>query len=222
LFNALFKNRDSVTLEEIKYNFSSTISKVKSEISNEIIELKLYDDQYRYWFRSWRWWILIVVFIPIIIISFALEYWMAGIGFILCILAVIVIGSLNQKKSQLGLNVKRKINAFYNFMKLKDDKKFSEAANNDERYFENVYPYAVALNLDKNFTQRMKPYRSSYPYWYIPYGTSNTDNGFEQFSIDYSPKEISSAFTSVKSSSGSSDSGGFSGGGFGGGGGGSW
>ena len=229
LFNEIFKSRNMVSLEDIKYNFATIMWKSKSKIKNEIIDLKLYDDNYRYWFRSWRWWIMIVLFLPLIVLSFAYGYWMAAIGFMLCIIAIIIFGSLNQRKSNLGINIQKKINAFYNFMKLNDDKKFQEVANADPLYFEKVYPYAVAMNLDKSFTQRMRTVRTASPFWYMPYyvmGSHNNNNGFEQFTVDYSPKEITSAFTSTQSTGGSSgggfSGGGFSGGGFGGGGGGSW
>ena len=172
---------------------------------------------------------MIIAFLPLSIFSFALGYWLAGIGFMLCILAIIVLGSLNQRKSQLGINIQKKINAFYNFMKLNDDKKFQEVAAADPMYFEKVYPYAVAMNLDKTFTQRMRTIRTASPFWYMPYyvmGGSHSNNGFDQFTADYSPKEITSAFTAIQSSGSSGGGGfgggGFSGGGFGGGGGGSW
>ena len=65
------------------------------------------------------------------------------------------------------------------------------------------------------------------PMWYGYYGGyyPHGNNSMEDFSSDFSPKEISSAFTTIASSSGSGGggfSGGSSGGGFGGGGGGSW
>lgn len=229
LFSEIFKTRNMTSLDDIKYNFSTIMWKSKGKIKKEIIDLKLYDDQYRYWFRSWRWWIMIIVFLPLSIFSFAMGYWLAGIGFMLCILAIIVLGSLNQRKSQLGINIQKKINAFYNFMKLNDDKKFQEVAAADPMYFEKVYPYAVAMNLDKTFTQRMRTIRTASPFWYMPYyvmGGSHNNNGFDQFTADYSPKEITSAFTAIQSSGSSGGGGfgggGFSGGGFGGGGGGSW
>ena len=228
LFNDLFTGRNYVTLTDLKYNFYDTHQKVKSQIKKEIIDLQLYDDQYRYWFKSWRLWILFVAILPLIMVFFYFQYWLSAIILMLMLVLIIVLASLGSRTSEKGLRVKKDLRAFYNFLRNDDTSSYPELIKNDPQYFEKVYPYAVAFNLDKTFTSRIKPYQTMAPMWYgyyggyYPHGHNNT---MEDFSSDFSPKEISSAFSTVASSSGSSGggfSGGSSGGGFGGGGGGSW
>jgi uncharacterized membrane protein YgcG len=224
-FNEIFKNRDAIALSEIKYNYASTLYEVKKMIHTEIKDLQLYDDEYRYWFKSWRIWILLSLFIPAAIASFVFGYWLMGVFFLLGVAAVIVVGSWYPKLSQHGINVNRDLRAFYAFLKSNETDKARDAMAKDDQYFEKVYPYAVALNLDKRFMHIVKPYRSTAPYWFYYGGINNhRQSSFENFSNDYSPKEISSAFSSSSpgTSGGGFSGGGSSGGGFGGGGGGSW
>lgn len=101
---------------------------------------------------------------------------------------------------------------------------------NDPNYFDKVYPYAVALNLDKSFVQKVKTFHPQGPTWYGWYGIpvmTGQRTTMEDFGKEFEPKEITTAFNSVPmpesgSFSGGSSGGGFSGGGFGGGGGSSW
>ena len=227
LFNDLFAGRNFVTLSELKYHFYDTHQKVKSQIKQEIIDLQLYDDQYRFWFKSWRIWILFLAIIPLIVLFFYYQFWLSAIIMMLMMVLIIVLASLGSRTSEKGRRVKQDLRAFYNFLKNDDTSTYPDLIKNDPQYFEKVYPYAVAFNLDKTFTKRIRPYQTMAPMWYGYYGGyyPHGNNSMEDFSSDFSPKEISSAFTTIASSSGSGGggfSGGSSGGGFGGGGGGSW
>jgi uncharacterized membrane protein len=157
------------------------------------------------------------------IASFIMGYWLVGIALIIAIMVVIVFSSISNKLSDKGQRVKRDLKGFYQFLKNDNSKEYEEIVNKDPHYFEKVYPYAVAFNMDKNFINKIKPYQSTAPFWYGYYGMPMHNTSFVTFSDNFKPKEISSAFSSYPvSSSGGSSGGGFSGGGFGGGGGGSW
>ena len=225
LFNDLFLNRDSVELSSLKYHFYNTNAKVKAEIRKEIIDLQLYDDTYRYWFKSWRLWLLMAFLIPLMVLSLVFGYWLTGVIFLSSIAAVIVLGSIGSKPSEKGKRVKQELLGFYQFLRDDDTSQYQELIQKDEKYFEKVYPYAVAFNLDKSWIKKIRPYQSVAPMWYGYYGPYVHQNhgSMDTFSEGFQPKSISSAFTSIQSSGGGGGfSGGSSGGGFGGGGGSSW
>ena len=103
------------------------------------------------------------------------------------------------------------------------------------KYFEKQLPYAVALELEKTWSETFDQWLSSAEAiskgisdydptwdndrWFSRPGRRSTGGGFNDFSSTMS-KSFSAAMPTPKSSSGSS--GGFSGGGGGGGGGGGW
>jgi uncharacterized membrane protein len=128
--------------------------------------------------------------------------------------------------SARGEELHRKLRAFYNFLHHGDPNTIQSIVSTDPQYFDKVFPYAVALKLDKSFISRIKTYHPQAPMWYGYYGMAgmNQMNTIDHFADSFKPKEINSAFSSVPQPSGGSSGsgGGFSGGGVGGGGGGSW
>ncbi len=231
LFNNLFANRPSVAISELKNKFHTTHSLVKSMIKREIIDMQLYDNEYRYWFKSWRAWLAILLLIPMGIASFILGYWFTGIFFFLGFLIGLILLLQPDVVSQKGHRIQLHLKAFHDFLKNKDSQAMQSVFANDPNYFDKAYPYAVALNLDKSFVQKAKTFHPYAPTWYGWYGIpvmTGQRNTMEDFGNQFEPKEITSAFNSVPMpesgsfSGGSSGGGGFSGGGFGGGGGSSW
>lgn len=223
LFNAIFSFGTEVALSDLKEKFYSQQAKVKSQIKKEIIDLDMYDETYSLWFKSWRVWILIPILLPMFIAAFIFGYWLVGIALIITIVGVIIVASVGRKPSEKGQRVKQDLRGFLAFLKNDNSAEYEAIIKKDPQYFEKVYPYAVAFNLDKNFINQIRPYQSTAPFWFGYYGF-HSHTPFNDFSDHFKPKEIVSAFTSYPASSGGSGSsgGGFSGGGFGGGGGGSW
>ncbi len=223
LFHAIFSFGNEVALSDLKEKFYSKQAQVKSQIKKEIIDLEMYDENYSYWFKSWRMWILVPVLFPMFIVAFIFGYWMVGIAIIICIVTVIVLSSVGRKPSEKGQRIKQDLKGFLAFLKNDNSAEYEDIVKKDPQYFEKVYPYAVAFNLDKNFINKIRPYQSMAPFWYGYYGM-NSHAPFNNFSDNFQPKEIASAFTTYPASSGGggTSGGGFSGGGFGGGGGGSW
>ena len=134
------------------------------------------------------------------------------------------------KRSFKGIKIKHELEGLKQF--LRDDKanRTADLLKRDEYYFETIYPYAIALGLDKSWMNRIETFEMDYaPYWYVyhdPMMHSRRPN-MSDFNKDFSIPEIKSVFTSVQASntSGGSGGGGFSGGSAGGGfggGGGSW
>lgn len=231
LFNKIFEGRPSVSLSSLRNNFHQTHAAVKSMIKQEIIDKELYDPEYRHWFKSWRSWIGITAFMVLAILCMALGYWLAGIFFIIGFIIGIILITTSQVLSQRGQLMHQKLKAFYAFLKGDQNQSLESVIKDDPNYFDKVYPYAVALKLDKSFITKVRPYIPQAPIWYGYYGMGMGQHHqtMNDFGTHFEPKEISSAFTSypqptVGSGGGSfgGGGGGFSGGGFGGGGGSSW
>ncbi len=229
LFNHLFAGRTIVSLSNLREHFHSTHAQVKSMIHDEIIGQQLYDPEYRFWFNSWRPWLVLFGFVVLGVVALIMGYWLSALFFGMGIVIGMVLIFQSKVLSLRGEELHRRLRAFYLFLKGDDPTSLQTVTANDPNYFDKVYPYAVALNLDKSFITRVKPYYSQAPMWYGYYGmvgmTSN--RSMEDFSQEFQPKEIHSAFSAYPQptnggSSGSGSSGGSSGGGFGGGGGGSW
>jgi len=231
LFQDLFNHRFTVSLSTLRYQFSGTHQKVKSMIRNEIIGMQLYDEKYRYWFNSWRIWIILAGMIPLAVLSFIMGYWLAGVLFIIGLLVMIVLASQSKVLSDKGKYFHHQLKGFYAFLKNERTEQYQNIMEKDPLYFDKVYPYAVALKLDKSFVKQVKPYQQFAPVWYGYYGMMGMGqrSTMEDFDQDFQPKEITSAFSvthdpaTVSSGGGGGfGGGGSSGGGFGGGGGSSW
>ncbi|MDZ4709329.1 MAG: DUF2207 domain-containing protein [Saprospiraceae bacterium] len=231
LFQDLFNHRYTVSLSNLRYQFSGTHQKVKSMIRNEIIGMQLYDEKYRYWFNSWRIWIILVGLIPMAVFSFILGYWLAGVLFLIGLIVMIVLANQSKVLSEKGKFFHHQLKGFYAFLNNERGEQYKNIMESDPLYFDKVYPYAVALKLDKSFVKQVKPYQQFAPVWYGYYGmmAMGQRSTMEDFDQDFQPKEITSAFsvthdpaTASSGGGGGFSGGGSSGGGFGGGGGSSW
>ena len=136
----------------------------------------------------------------------------------LMMVLIIVLASLGSRTSEKGRRVKQDLRAFLQFLKNDDTSTYPDLIKNDPQYFEKVYPYAVAFNLDKTFTKgsgRTRPWPRC--------GMVITVDIIRMATIRWRTlalilvPEISSAFTTIASPSGSGEvasAGGSSGGGF--------
>jgi uncharacterized membrane protein YgcG len=231
LFHDLFDRRDTVSLSSLRYQFSGTHQRVKSMIRKEIIGMQLYDEKYRFWFNSWRIWIILAGLVPLAVVSFILGYWLAGVLFLIGLIVMIVLASQSKVLSEKGKFFHHQLKGFYAFLNNERGEQYKNIMESDPLYFDKVYPYAVALKLDKTFVKQIKPYQEFAPIWYGYYGMvmMGQRSTMEDFDQDFQPKEITSAFSvthdpaTVSSGGGGGfGGGGSSGGGFGGGGGSSW
>lgn len=237
LFDNLFNYRDRVKLSSLRTTFSSIHARVKGMIHDEIVSKQLYDQHYRYWFKSWRGWLISGVFLPIGITLIVFGFWLAGACCLIGVIAGIIILLQPDVLSSKGYELKQRLTSFHDFIKVRPSNEFANVTSKDPQYFEKVYPYAVAFGLDKLFIQKVQPYYPNGPAWYGYYGVPWIGGSghlssppLSDFTRHFEPHEITSAFTAppmdISSGkgglSGGSFGGGFSGGGFGGGGGGSW
>ena len=121
--------------------------------------------------------------------------------------------------------LKKHLKGLHRFLTQGDTQITAREVKKNPQYFEQLYPYAIALGIDKTWVERMKESDIPTPRWY---GYENEEHNranfnLKNFSQEFDIPEIKSAFTSVppRSTGGSRGSGSRSGagGGFGGGGG---
>ena len=226
-FNEVFKDKSLIFVDDLKHELHDEFTTVQSKIRTTLIERDLYDSTYNDWFKSYRIPLVGLILILLGIATLVLGYIVAGMLFIVVGVIAFVLLAFHSPPSSNGIEVKEKLRGLYQFLKNPDQTKVQELLSKDAKYFEMLFPFAVAFGLDKRFSEQFASQDRRAPTWYetqrggifIPATIGN-------MSSDFSPKSISSAFSSPPASSSSSSGGGFSGGssggGFGGGGGGSW
>lgn len=158
----------------------------------------------------------------------ALLGYLAILAFFISGVLMMIFGFFMPKKTLKGAQLKARILGLKEYLKTAeaDRLKFHNAPEKSPERFEKLLPYAMALNVEKEWARQFQNIYSRPPAWYEG-GTPGSFNSLLLLSAmnDFSSTanaNLSSAPGSSAAGGGSGFSGGFSGGGFGGGGGGSW
>lgn len=233
LFNGIFADGDIVKLSALKYELAAPLSKAASLLTSEIKKSDLYDADSIKYFHSWRT-VLggfgLIVFSILMMAIF--QYIVAGIIGIITGIGLIIISFTRPKMSDIGARIHSKLEGLRAFLNKSDGTAYAKLMEKDPKYFDKIFPYAVAFGLDKSFLSTFNEAVQYEPSWYqypmmgSTIGTTRPTSG--TFADNFDVKEISSVFSAVKPvpssgrSGGSFGGGGSVGGGFGGGGGSSW
>jgi uncharacterized membrane protein len=228
IFDNLFKNENMIMLSELKNKMYMHLHKSKSLIHKELLSKNLYDEDYLRIFRS-PWMIVLGILFIIAAISIAIlfQYFISSACLIILAVATFIMYAKEPKKSDLGIRIHRHLVGFKEFLVNSPQDTTQKLLDKHPKYFEHIYPYAIAFGIDKTWLNRMKELDINAPYWFIYHGAHGTYSQptLDSFSKDFSIPEITSVFTSAPAPTGGASGGGFSGGGAGGGfggGGGSW
>ncbi len=226
-FNRLFKENDFVFVTDLKHKFYKDYGEITNMIKKEALDPPHYDIESIKIFHSWP--ILMFSLISIALGIFSMIKFSAiftGIGLILLGLTAFIIYFLPPKKSELGIELKHNLKSFKSCLENSDEEILNKIITKDPKYFEKVFPYAVAFGIDKNFTKKFKDLSSKAPEWY--YYENGRQATYDDFHRDLAMEDIGKTMSTPPvadkgSSSFNRRSGGGSvGGGFGGGGGGGW
>ncbi|MCX8083936.1 MAG: DUF2207 domain-containing protein [Calditerrivibrio sp.] len=221
-FDALFGLRDSVLISSLKDSFYDKLQKVRNALNRDIENEELY-------FKDSKLLSLLFLlagfgflFVGFFVVGFwglngAVYLWLSGI-------IMIFYGIIMPKKTIKGLDKYKKIVGFREFIKRTEVEKLKYLLSQDEGYFDKTLPYAISLNLFKDWVTKFEGLMVRPPEWFMTSGTvsymgdfiGSVSKSFDSIKNSLSSKPKSAA------SGGSGFSGGGSGGGFGGGGGGSW
>ena len=237
IFNKLFKDNDTVYLNEFTNVFYGTMSTARSQINEFLKEQELYDrNAYRIFHSGWMILAGVLCFFGAIATMIALSQIFTGLFLIGLSVLAFCLHFTNPKLSEYGRDLMTQLMSFRQTIKNPDRDTVRQLVEKDPKYFEYVFPYALAFGYDTDWLKQTEGLFMA-PVWYGYYGYEgsqymgvNSTPSFQSFTKGFQPKEITQVFTSApvsSSSSSSSSGGGFSGGGssgggFGGGGGGSW
>jgi len=223
IFDRLFQDSEVSKISDLTTKFYTTLHKARTLLTDEVELQDYYNPEYVNVFRGPKFIIFPLTMLAIgVICLFYFQITSLGIGFILAGIGGIVLRFFKLPLSAKGAKLKSEINAFKAFLKNPDETLLEKVVNDDPKYFDKMFPFAVALGIEKSFLKNLEPHMMLAPYWYY---NEVQNNSFSNFSSSFQPEVIQSAFNSVpqSASGGSSGGGGFSSGsGVGGGGGGSW
>ncbi len=213
----------SIKLSEIKKDkqIAKRITEFKKNVSEEMVTLGWYDKNPTTLKIKYTTLAGGLMMLGFFIGDFAFVYF---ISLILTGAVLMIFGWLMPKKTALGAEVKDHLLGFKEFLSVTDEDRFkfhNAPAKNPEQFMQYL-PFAVAMNVEKQWAEQFKDIYIQNPDWY----QGNTANAFlaTQFVGDLSSfnTQIASNISHASRGGSGSAGGGFSGGGFGGGGGGSW
>lgn len=223
-FDQLFSTEDVVFIDDLKHIFYKEFAKAKSKLKKEILTDGFYDESAVKKFHSNFMWLLALIAIATGIASIAiLKVISLGMCFIAFGLVIIVVRFLPPKRSQQGQDIYLQLEAFRDTIDNPDPDELIKINEKDPQYFEKIFPYAIALGLDKKWIIAFKDIALAAPTWF--YYADGSSAIYTDFSRDFNLKVFHENLTTVPNANPGSSSfggGGSVGGGFGGGGGSSW
>ena len=210
ILKKLFKGKEEVRLSELKRRFSSEVYSLYYKVSKDLKERNLIDKN-----CARRQWLMVVVGIILIIISFGSFLFVSGILFIF-------IGFHMRRLTPAGAEVKRKIAGFKLYMETAE--KYRSQFYEKEGMMEKLLPYAIFFGMTKEWLKKMKDiYGKEYFQTYSPAFMVGALALSDFSSFESAIHEVSNSVSShISPSSSGMGGGGSVGGGAGGGGGGGW
>lgn len=226
LFGWSITEKESVSNNELKERFYTTVSKVKRMVENDAVKTKKYFEGSPT-LRSGLFIALgiVVGFIISLFASISLFYLLGGIvsGII-----IIVFGIFMGKRNKAGEEAYRDVLGLKLYIDMAEEERIKFFNNPDKfeqiKVFEALLPYAMIFNLEKKWAKEFENIYSEPPNWYTGYNVTNFNTYYLASALNsFNNSMRSTTYASPRSegshvsSGGSGFSGGFSGGGFGGG-----
>ncbi|MEO8288875.1 MAG: DUF2207 domain-containing protein [Chloroflexota bacterium] len=175
VMNALFKDRQSVNLTDLKNTFYTNLPPIYSEMYDALVELKYFPENPKA--VRGRNMGLGCVFVGLaIVVGFLWVTFGALYSYMMLIPAIglgvtglvgLILAGAMPRKTDLGSEEAAKWNAFKRYLQqIQSYTNVQEAADRFQKYL----PYAVALGVDREFTRQFNSVPAAMPMWYIPYG----------------------------------------------------
>lgn len=226
LMQGLFGSKDKIKISSLKNKFYKDLRSIKSQVYKNLIDKGYFKNNP---LKTKALYIFLGLFLGNLIAVFLASFF-GFFGFIsgaFSGLIIIIFGIFMTVKTKKGVLAKEYILGLKNYLTVaeKDRLKFHNAPSKDPKHFEELLPFAMALQVEKEWAEQFKSIYDQQPDWYSdPARTGFTSVALAGALTDFNSKTYSTLASrpSSASSGGSGFSGGGSGGGFGGGGGGSW
>lgn len=160
------------------------------------------------------------------VFKYDMLYLTALIIGMICIVLMIILSKITEKRTDYGLEMLSKIKGFKMFLENVEKDKINELVMENPEYFYEVLPYTYVLDISDKWIEQFESIITKEPNWYVGNGSFNVSsfNSFVNTTISSTTSSVRVRTTSSSSGSsgGRSSGGGSSGGGSGGGGGSSW
>ncbi len=229
LFNALFDDRDSVDLSELKYTFAKDLARVRKQLYADMVGQGWYR-QSPQTTRQAAVGLAILLLLASVgvtaLLAATTHYGLIGVGLVVAAIVLLIVAPRFPARTGKGSAALARIQGFRLYVATaeKEQIRFQER----EQIFSEYMPYAIVFGLAERWAAifsdigAVNPDGSGGLYWYS--GPPGWNMGLFAGSVSAFTGTTGASLSSTPpSASGSSGfSGGFSGGGAGGGGGGSW
>jgi Predicted membrane protein (DUF2207) C-terminal domain/Predicted membrane protein (DUF2207) N-terminal domain len=229
LFDALFRDRDSVLLSELKYTFASDLKQVQRHLYTDMVAQGWYrasPERTRNAARGIAILLLILAAGITVLLGLFTHAALLGVGLVVGALVLLIVAGKFPARTGRGSAMLERVLGFRLYVATaeKEQIKFQER----EQIFSRYLPYAMVFGLVDRWARTfadldaVRPDGTSGLYWYA--GLPGWNMLYYDQSIgNFTTTTVGTIASTPPSASGSSGfSGGFSGGGGGGGGGGSW
>lgn len=234
IFELLFKDRDSVTLSDLKEQkttFQSDIKKVQKDTEQHMYDDEYFDQVAKNKSKKLKTYLSIastILFFGFIIVKIL----QSGLVFMFVVLFMVagaalsvVVARLANKLTSKGVFTLGKILGFREFLQLteKDKLQILNAPELQPEMFEKFLPYAMVLGVEEKWAQKFEGIYNTIPNWYEDSTATNFNSYVLARNLTFFNGSFNQVFNITSPRSGSGfGGGGSSGGRSGGGGGGSW
>jgi uncharacterized membrane protein YgcG len=233
LFEAIFDSAhpEVRTLSSMENEFYKVLPKIKSSLYDGLIKKGYYPHNPERTRRSYAGLGVLGLFLGVAIGIWASSLYM-GIAIALCGLIILAFSPIMPRKTRRGALVLQDLLGLSEYIGRAEVERmeFHDAPEKSPKLFEELLPYAIALNLTSIWSKQFEGLLQQPPQWYVGarpgfnpalfyLGMMTLSSGMERTFIS-APRTSSGGRSAW--GGGSSFGGGFSGGGFGGGGGGGW
>lgn len=232
MFDAIFGLDEMVVLQELKEKIYKKLGSAKKSLDQQVLQRELYDHKEWNIFHSGKMLVIgIGSILASIVFGIVLQDFLAVAALILLGIGCIIIHNTKPKLSQKGIDLKNHLIGLKNHLLNGDPDQIAALIKKNPKYFEQVFPYAIALGVDQTWINKIKEMDIPEPHWYDRHesypddGRAYSKGNISEVSKAFNVPEIASVFQSHPKpepgshSSGGGFSGGGAGGGFGGGGG---
>jgi len=165
ILEILFSSQNSVNLNDIRSNLSSIVNKFNRLIINQLTKRDYLINDPAIIAKKYRnigvlFCITGLVLFPISVLS--------TMAFVVTGLMVIFFGRIKTPETAKGIDARWHTQGFIKFMRMKE--RFLMRDRIDPVIFEEFLPYAIALNIEKEWVDRFAIIYDRIPEWYVPSG----------------------------------------------------
>ncbi len=220
-FDGLFNGGTTKQLSDLKNNFYKRLADIKTALYKGLVEQGMFPtnpERVRHLYSG--------IGVGLVVAGFFLLSGLLGGILIASGVIVLLFSLIMPRRTKKGVETYRAIKGFRWFLSVteKDRLKFHNAPEKKPELFEKFLPYAMVLNVEKEWAKQFEGIYQQQPNWYQ--GAANVYTAFILSDlINSMSRDMNHTFVSRPGGGGGASGfggGGFSGGGFGGGGGGSW